>query len=70
MENAMQMRSLVVLEHVINDRLYRYEIMNGSPFEDAFAALDEFKKALEVSKAESEKAAAEAAAKQEEAPKE
>jgi hypothetical protein len=65
----MHMSSLAVFEHVINDRLYRLEVMNGSPFQDVYTALDEFKKAVDVAKVEWEKAKAESAAKQEEAPK-
>lgn len=60
----MQMRSIIVLENVINDRFYRLEVMNGAPYEDTYAALDAFRKALEAAKVDSEKAAAEAAAKQ------
>lgn len=55
----MQTRPVVVFEHVMNERLYRFEVMNGSPFEDALAVLEEFKKSLELAKLESEKAAAE-----------
>ena len=55
----MQIRPIVVFEHVINDRLYRFEVMNGAPYGDAFAVLDEFKKSLETAKLESEKIEAE-----------